>query len=97
MTDHHPSSLELEEAARVKPCPVCGVVGSLRLSYQLMRTISLMTEPQRDVKSGLPMPDPATFPDGGPDPLVEPEHRPDSEWTDGEQPVDSVGEPNKPT
>jgi len=22
-----------------------------------------------------------------PDPLVEPEHRPDSEWADGEQPV----------
>jgi len=51
-----------------------------------------MTEPQRDEKSGLPMPDPATFPDGGPDPLVEPEHRPDSEWTDGQQPVESVAE-----
>ena len=65
-----------------------------------------MTEPQpnidnvnvdHDEKSGLPMPDPATFPDGGPDPLVEPEHRPDSEWADGEQPVDSAGEQSKPS
>lgn len=34
MTDP-PFSPELLEAARVKPCPMCGVVGSLRLSYQL--------------------------------------------------------------
>lgn len=51
-------------------------------------TSSEPSEPQ-SAESGLPMPDPATFPDGGPDPLVEPEHRPDSEWADGEQPGDT--------